>query len=58
LDDRRWLADQLRASAEAFAWAMRQVVLKTYQHTAEHTNDVLRLALSWDAMEADPAEAG
>jgi hypothetical protein len=24
------------------------VVSKTYQHTAEHTNDVLRIALFWD----------
>jgi hypothetical protein len=24
------------------------VVSKAYQHTAEHTNDVLRIALFWD----------
>jgi len=27
------------------------VVSKTYQHTAEHTSDVLRIALFWDAAE-------
>ena len=27
---------------------LRWVVAKTYQHTAEHTNDVLRIALFWD----------
>ena len=27
---------------------LRWVVTKTYQHTAEHTHDVLRLALFWD----------
>jgi hypothetical protein len=28
------------------------VVTKTYQHTAEHTNDVLRIALFWDLFAA------
>ena len=28
------------------------VVSKTYQHTAEHTNDVMRIALFWDVFEA------
>lgn len=28
------------------------VVSKTYQHTAEHTNDILRMALFWDMLEA------
>ena len=28
--------------------SLRWVVSKTYQHTAEHTNDVLRIALFWD----------
>jgi len=28
------------------------VVSKTYQHTAEHTNDILKIALFWDAFEA------
>ena len=27
---------------------LRWVVAKTYQHTAEHTSDVLRIALFWD----------
>jgi hypothetical protein len=27
---------------------LRWVVTKTYQHTAEHTHDVLRMALFWD----------
>jgi hypothetical protein len=27
---------------------LRWVVSKTYQHTAEHTNDVMRIALFWD----------
>jgi hypothetical protein len=31
----------------------RWVVSKTYQHTAEHTNDVLRIALFWPFFEAD-----
>ena len=33
-------------------WAplpLRWVVGKTFQHTAEHTNDVMKLALNWDA---------
>lgn len=33
-------------------WApfpLRWVVTKTLQHTAEHTNDILRMALFWDA---------
>jgi hypothetical protein len=32
--------------------SLRWVVSKTYQHTAEHTNDVMRMALFWDAFEA------
>ena len=32
---------------------LRWVVSKTYQHTAEHTNDVLRIALFWDAFVKD-----
>jgi hypothetical protein len=28
------------------------VVSKTYQHTAEHTNDVMRIALFWDLLVA------
>jgi hypothetical protein len=31
------------------------VVSKTYQHTAEHTNDVLRMALFWDRFAARQA---
>jgi hypothetical protein len=31
---------------------LRWVVSKTYQHTAEHTNDVMRIALFWDRFEA------
>jgi len=31
---------------------LRWVVTKTYQHTAEHTHDVLSLALYWDAVVA------
>jgi hypothetical protein len=30
---------------------LRWVVSKTYQHTAEHTNDILRIALFWDSFE-------
>jgi hypothetical protein len=37
---------------------LRWVVTKTYQHTAEHTNDVLRMALFWDVFLADAREAG
>ena len=29
---------------------LRWIVAKTYQHTAEHTNDVLRIALFWDLL--------
>jgi hypothetical protein len=29
------------------------VVSKTFQHTAEHTHDVMRLALFWDAFEGE-----
>lgn len=32
---------------------LRWIVSKTYQHTAEHLNDVLRIALFWDFVEAD-----
>jgi hypothetical protein len=32
--------------------ALRWVVSKTYQHTAEHTNDVMQMALFWDRFEA------
>lgn len=32
------------------------VVSKTYQHTAEHTNDVLRIALFWDRFAARQKE--
>ncbi len=31
---------------------LRWVVTKTYQHTAEHTHDVLSMALFWDLVEA------
>lgn len=31
---------------------LRWVVAKTYQHTAEHISDVLRIALFWDVIEA------
>ena len=47
--------DRLSPSAwEEVRWtvwghqSLRWVVTKTYQHTAEHTHDVLQLALFWD----------
>lgn len=44
-DDSAW--DEVRDAL----WgpvALRWVVTKTYQHTAEHTHDVLSMALFWD----------
>ena len=37
---------------------LRWVVAKTYQHTAEHTSDILRIVLYWDFLAKEPAEAG
>ena len=41
---------------------LQWVVTKTYQHTAEHIHDVLRMALFWDAalrrLQAEQASAG
>ena len=34
------------------------VVSKTYQHTAEHTNDVMRIGLFWDMFAAREKDAG
>lgn len=31
--------------------SLRWIVSKTFQHTAEHTNDVLRITLFWDHIE-------
>jgi hypothetical protein len=31
---------------------LKWVIAKTYQHTAEHTNDALRIALFWDSFAA------
>ena len=30
--------------------SMKLIVTKTFQHTAEHTNDVLQIALFWDSI--------
>lgn len=54
LDPAAWTA------ARPTGWGdvpLRWVVTKTYQHTAEHTNDVLRIALFWDILLAEAAEA-
>jgi hypothetical protein len=48
-DDSTW--DETREAV----WGpvtLHWVVSKTYQHTAEHTNDVMRIALFWDFFEA------
>ena len=48
-NDSRW--EETRAAV----WGpvtLRWVVSKTYQHTAEHTNDVMRIALFWDRFES------
>jgi len=45
IDETRW------HEARETLWGsvtLRWVVSKTYQHTAEHINDVLRIALFWD----------
>ena len=59
-DEQRAILTGLDAAAWATArttgWddvPLRWVVSKTYQHTAEHTNDVLRIALFWDAFVKD-----
>lgn len=46
-DDQRW-----HEARETEFWGtvpLQWVVTKTYQHTAEHIHDVLRMALFWDA---------
>jgi hypothetical protein len=56
-DDRLWnVVRETVWGSETLLW----VVSKTYQHTAEHTSDVLRIALFWDrfaARQADDDEA-
>jgi hypothetical protein len=54
-DEHRALLTRLDAgawrAARTTVWGdmpLRWVVAKTYQHTAEHTNDILRIALFWD----------
>jgi hypothetical protein len=54
-DEQRALLNRLDAgawtAAQATVWGdmpLRWVVAKTYQHTAEHTSDILRIALYWD----------
>lgn len=50
LDDTLW-----NATREA-VWGpvtLLWVVSKTYQHTAEHTNDVMRIGLFWNSHLAD-----
>jgi len=44
-DDRAWLQTcETTWGPVTLTW----VVSKTYQHTAEHTNDIMRIALFWD----------
>jgi hypothetical protein len=56
-DDRLWnVVRETVWGSETLQW----VVSKTYQHTAEHISDVLRIALFWDrfaARQADDDEA-
>jgi hypothetical protein len=40
-----WFHVQLTSSTEV---TLRWVVSKTLQHTFEHTNNILRIALFWD----------
>jgi hypothetical protein len=43
--------DELWRSTRDTVWGqptLLWVVSKTYQHTAEHTNDVMRIGLFWD----------
>ena len=49
------LSDSLWEATRESVWGpvtLRWVVSKTYQHTAEHTNNVWRIALFWDFFEA------
>jgi hypothetical protein len=49
LDPAAWTEERLIGwSDQPWPVPLRWVVAKTYQHTAEHTNDVLRIALFWD----------
>jgi hypothetical protein len=55
-EEQRDLLDQLDGEAwttvRTTVWGavpLRWVVTKTCQHTAEHTDDVLRMVLFWDA---------
>jgi hypothetical protein len=45
-DDQAWNSTRETVwGTEPLSW----VVSKTYQHTAEHTSDILRIALFWDS---------
>jgi len=49
LDPTAWTEERLIGpSGKPRPVPLSWVVAKTYQHTAEHTNDVLRIALFWD----------
>jgi hypothetical protein len=49
LDPTAWTEERLIGpSGKPRPAPLSWVVAKTYQHTAEHTNDVLRIALFWD----------
>jgi hypothetical protein len=45
LDAGAWTASRMTVWGDM---PLRWVVAKTYQHTAEHTSDILRIALYWD----------
>lgn len=47
--------DALWQTTHATVWgemSMQWIVSKTFQHTAEHTHDVMRMVLFWDGIEA------
>ena len=51
LDPTAWTEERLIGpSGQPRSAPLRWVVSKTYQHTAEHTNEVLRIALFWDKL--------
>jgi hypothetical protein len=48
LDDSAWnMSCETNWGLKTLAW----VVSKTYQHTAEHTSDIMQIALFWDDVE-------
>jgi hypothetical protein len=53
------LSDEAWREEREAVWGLvtlHWVVSKTYQHTAEHTDDVLKIALFWDAAAAYEAQ--